>query len=322
MRLRREARIDMTENPRLGTTQRADHSGSDGSPQEAPTLRALLEGAAARLKAAGIDSARLDARILAGAALGYSRDQLLIHAAEPAPTAALPRFEALLARRLDREPVSRILGRREFWSLEFALTPDTLDPRPDSETLVEAVLELAPRHRPLALLDLGTGSGCLLLALLSELPLALGVGIDRSAGAVAAASANAERLGLTGRARFQRADWRDGVSGRYDIILSNPPYIPDGDIPGLEPEVARFDPLAALAGGTDGLDAYRLLAPMLPDLLTEPGTVAFEVGAGQAAAVAALLEAAGLLPAGSRRDLAGIERCVVARTRPTMADEK
>ena len=276
-------------------------------------MRALLDAAAARLRAAGIDSARLDARILAGAALGFSREQLLIHAREPAPPDALPRLEALLARRLAREPVSRILGRREFWSLEFALSPDTLDPRPDSETVIEAALALAPRDRALSVLDLGTGSGCLLLALLSELPLAHGLGIDRSAGAVETAAANAGRLGLAGRARFERADWQDGLAGRYDLIVANPPYIPDHEIAGLEPEVARFDPLGALAGGADGLAAYRRLAPMLPGLLTGHGTALFEVGAGQAPAVAALLETAGLQVAGTRADLSGIERCVIAR---------
>lgn len=299
----------------MGTTQRGDHTAPGGPEQEPPTVRALLEQAAARLRAAGIDSAHLDARLLAGAALGFSREQLLIHAREPAGAEAAARLEALLARRLAREPVSRILGRREFWSLEFALSPETLDPRPDSETVIEAALAVTPRDRPLAILDLGTGSGCLLLALLSELPLAHGLGIDRSAGAVETATANAERLGLAGRAGFERRDWRDGLAGVFDLVVANPPYIPEGEIAGLEPEVARFDPLAALAGGLDGLDAYRRLAPLLPDLLSGHGTVIFEVGAGQAPRVAALLEAAGLLVAGTSADLSGIERCVIARKR-------
>ena len=300
----------------MGTTQRADHT-APGEPEQEPavTVRVVLDDAASRLRAAGIDSARLDARILAGAALGFSRDQMLIHANEPVPAAALPRFEAMLARRLAREPVSRILGRREFWSLDFALSPDTLDPRPDSETLVEAALTLVPRDRPLTILDLGTGSGCLLLALLSELPLAHGLGIDLSQGAVETAASNAERLNLAGRARFARADWRLGLAGRHDLIVANPPYIPKAEIAGLEPEVAGFDPLAALDGGADGLDAYRRLAPMLPDLLTDHGVAVFEVGAGQASAVAALLTAAGLQDGGTRRDLAGIERCVIAGKR-------
>ena len=293
--------------------KRADHSAPNGAPQEAPTVRALLGDAAGRLRAAGIDSATLDARILIGHALGFSREQLLTRAGETVTAEALARVEPLLARRLAREPVSRILGRREFWSLEFALSPETLDPRPDSETVIEAALTEVPRDRPLSVLDLGTGSGCLLLALLSELPLAHGLGIDQSPGAVATAAANAERLGLTGRARFERADWHDGLAGRYDLVVANPPYIPEAEIAGLEPEVTRFDPWAALTGGADGLDAYRRLAPMLPVLLTEQGVAVFEVGAGQAAAVAALLEAAGLLLVGVRRDLAGIERCVVAR---------
>ncbi|MEI6557494.1 MAG: peptide chain release factor N(5)-glutamine methyltransferase [Rhodospirillaceae bacterium] len=290
-----------------------DHTVPPG-PEQGPeaTVRAILDQAAARLRAAGIDSAALDARILVGAALGLSREQLLTRARERVGADARAALEPLLARRIGREPVSRILGRREFWSLEFALCPDTLDPRPDSETVVEAALALVPRDRPLAILDLGTGSGCLLLALLSELPAAHGLGIDRSAGALATAAANAGRLGLAGRARFECADWRHGLAGHYDLIVANPPYIPEADIAALEPEVARFEPFAALSGGPDGLDAYRLLAPILPNLLTEHGVAVFEVGAGQAAAVAGLLDSAGLLVMGRRNDLAGIERCVIA----------
>lgn len=275
-------------------------------------MRAVLEDAAGRLRAAGIDSARLDARILAGEALGVSREHMLIHAGRPVSAEERAALERLISRRLAREPVSRILGRREFWSLDFALSPDTLDPRPDSETVIEAALALVPRDRPLEILDLGTGSGCLLLALLSELPAARGTGIDQSAGAVAAATANAERLGLTGRARFVRADWKDGLSGTYDLIVANPPYIPEGEIAGLEPEVSQFEPMAALDGGPDGLDAYRLLAPLMPGLLSEHGQIVFEVGSGQAPAVTRLLEAAGLHVTGTRADLAGLERCVVA----------
>ena len=299
--------------------KRADHT-PPGGPEQEPSLRDLLAAATARLRAAGIDSAALDARLLAGAALGWSREALLTRSSDTPPSDARARFEALLARRVGREPVSRILGRREFWSLDFHLAPDTLDPRPDSETLVEAALALVPRDRALAILDLGTGSGCLLLALLAELPLAHGLGLDGAEGAVAAAAANAARLGLAGRARFLRRDWwepdwSDGLApaGGFDLVVSNPPYIPAPEISGLAPEVARFDPWAALDGGEDGLDAYRRLALALPDLLAAGGLAVFEHGAGQGPMVAALLSDAGLVPAGSRADLAGIDRCVLAR---------
>jgi release factor glutamine methyltransferase len=284
-----------------------------------PTIATVRRAIAARLAAAGIEQPALDARILVGHALDLSRDQMLTGSDRPVTAKAGARLEAMVARRLAREPVSRILGQREFWSLRFDLAPETLDPRPDSETVVEAALA-ATGADALAVLDLGTGSGCLLLALLSERPGATGLGIDASPGAIAAAMANAARLGLAPRARFERHDWRSGLDGRltpprFDVILANPPYIPDGEVARLEPEVSRFDPLAALAGGPDGLDAYRQLAPQLADLLTANGVAVFEVGAGQAAAVAGLFTAAGLEIIGIRADLGGIDRCVVARTR-------
>ncbi len=313
MRPRREARIDMSDNPRLGAEVIEDTVTSRLRQEPPVTVRAAFENAVSRLRGAGIASAHLDARILVGEALGLSREQVLTHAREPVVAAAGLCLERLLARRLAREPVSRILGRREFWSLNFALSAETLDPRPDSETVIEAALALVPRDRALSILDLGTGSGCLLLALLSELPRARGRGIDQSADAIKTATANADRLGLADRASFIRADWKDGLTGYYELIIANPPYIPAGDIAGLAPEVAEFDPRAALVGGADGLDAYRVLAPMMPVLLSHDGALVFEVGAGQAPAVAELLAAAGLTITGTRADLAGIERCVIAR---------
>lgn len=285
----------------------------------AATIGGLRRHTAARLAAAGIEQPALDARILVGHALELGRDQLLMLADQPVPDHAEARLDALVTRRLAREPVSRILGQREFWSLRFDLVPETLDPRPDSETVVEAALA-ATGAGPLEVLDLGTGSGCLLLAVLSERPDAGGLGLDASAGAVAAAAANAARLGLAGRARFEHRDWRWGLAGhltppRFQVILANPPYIPTGDLSGLEPEVTRFDPIAALAGGPDGLDAYRLLAPQVHDLLTADGVAVFEVGQGQAASVAGLFTAANLEITGIRADLGGVERCVVARPR-------
>jgi release factor glutamine methyltransferase len=277
------------------------------------TVAEVLRAATARLTAAGIDGARLDARLLLGEALGKDAGWLFNHADDPLAGDAEGAFAALIERRLERQPVSLILGRREFWSLDFTVTRDTLAPRPDSEALVEAVLaELPDRAAPLSLLDLGTGTGCLLLALLSELPNARGTGLDRDPDTLAVAQGNAERLGFTGRSRFVRSNWWEKVEGRYDVILSNPPYIRSGDIAGLDPEVACFEPLGALDGGSDGLDAYRLLTAEADKYLTEAGMIALEVGAGQAQDVAAMLEKTGFSLRAIRRDLAGIERCVVA----------
>ncbi|GAB4394228.1 MAG: peptide chain release factor N(5)-glutamine methyltransferase [Kiloniellaceae bacterium] len=283
------------------------------------TLAEAVARAGERLAAAGIEEPRRDARLLVCRLLGGGPELLLGHPEKELNAEEAARIEAAVARRVAREPVSRILGEREFWSLSFGLNAATLDPRPDSETLVEAVLaEVSDRAAPLRLLDLGTGTGCLLLALLSELPQATGCGIDISAEAVAQAAANAERLGLSGRARFLRRSWEEGLDvdgGAWDIIVSNPPYIASGEIPGLAPEVAGYDPPAALDGGADGLGAYRALIPAAAEVLTPGGCLALEIGQGQAAAVEALLRAAGLFPYRRATDLAGIERCLLA-TRP------
>ena len=273
----------------------------------------LLRALAGRFAAAGIDSARLDARLLVAEALGVAPGWLLTHG-ELEPTAAQrATIERMAARREEREPVSRILGRRGFWTLDLRVTADTLDPRPDTETLVRGVLERLPdRLAPLRLLDLGTGSGCILLALLSELPNARGLGLDASAAALEVAADNAARTGLAGRAMFRLGDWGEGVAGPFDVVVSNPPYIPDGEIDALAPEVARHEPRSALAGGADGLDCYRVLAPQVARLLGAGGLAGFEVGAGQAEAVAALLAAAGLRDPRVVADLAGIGRCVFA----------
>jgi release factor glutamine methyltransferase len=278
---------------------------------ETPLLREVLRHAEALLREAGVDTPELDARILMGTALGMTREHMLIHATARLNPAQVGRVLGFIARRVDREPVSRILGRREFWSLDFHLSPATLDPRPDSETLIdEALAAIADKKAPLSILDLGTGTGCLLLALLSELPNAAGTGIDRSEEAVATAIANAHRLGLGQRARFAVGDWGTGLTECFDLVVSNPPYIPDAEIETLAPEVVRFDPMAALAGGTDGLNAYRTIIAQLPNLLKSNGKVIFEVGAGQSGDVSALLASAGFSGIGTRRDLAGVERAV------------
>ena len=200
-----------------------------------------------------------------------------------------------MARRLRREPMAYILGEREFWSLPLRVSPAVLVPRPESETVVEAALEsIADRAAPLRILDLGTGSGCLLLALLSELPHASGLGIDRSAAALAIARANAERLGLADRAAFREGDWGYGLAGPFDVIVSNPPYVARTDARNLAPEVFAFEPQEALFAGADGLDAYRALAPDCARLLAQDGVTCLEIGQGQGASVAAILRRHGL----------------------------
>jgi len=223
------------------------------------------------------------------------------------------RFEALVARRLNREPVSRIVGYREFWSMSFRLAPSVLDPRPDSETLVAAILDAVPdRNSPLRVLDLGTGSGCLVLALLSDLPAAQGVGVDIDPAALDVARDNARSLGLSERVKFVHGDWGAGLRPGFDVIVSNPPYIAAGDIAGLDPEVSRWDPRLALNGGDDGLDCIRALAPRIVELLAPSGMAVIEIGAGQEQSVGSVLADAGLTVRKNLRDIGGLVRCVFA----------
>lgn len=279
----------------------------------AATVRVALAETTAALAAAGVDSARLDARVLVAHALGQETAALLTRGERRLSEEEQGRVAALVARRTRREPAAHLVGAREFWGLAFTVSRDALIPRPDSETLVEAALSfVADRARPYALLDLGTGTGCLLLALLAELPQAWGVGVDVSAPALALARANAAALGLDGRAFWVRADWARGLGGRFDLVVANPPYVPDEAIATLAPEVARYEPRIALAGGADGLAHYRVLSRQLAAILTPDGVACLEVGQGQAAPAAALLRAAGLAVKDVRRDLAGVERCVVA----------
>jgi release factor glutamine methyltransferase len=285
---------------------------------EAPSVGAALCAATRCLKAAGVEQPRRDARLLLGRAAGLSPEALLARPDRALSTGEAAAFEALVARRAAREPVARILGTRQFWGLDFALSPDTLDPRPDSETLVEAALaHVADRQAALSALDLGTGTGCLLLAVLSELPRARGLGIDAAAGAVATARANAAGLGLAARTEFRpaswaRPGWAQGLGGPFDLVLCNPPYVESGAE--LAPEVARFDPSQALFAGPDGLDAYRALLPALPSLLAPGGAVFLEIGAGQAAAVAPLARDAGFARMVPHQDLSGVPRCLALST--------
>ena len=224
----------------------------------------------------------------------------------------LRRFDDMVERRARHEPVSRILGEREFWSMPFGLNEATLDPRPDSETLVEVAARILHEKPKPRILDLGTGSGCLLLALLYEVPDATGLGIDIAPRAVEQAEANAKRLELADRARFEVGNWLDNVEGKFDVVLSNPPYIPSGDIPGLMPEVRDHDPRRALDGGADGLDIYRLLTSRVRAVLKPDGFLMFEVGQGQAEDVASICRKAGMTGIVNYRDFNGVERCVVA----------
>ena len=293
-------------------------TGDAAAQAGARTADGLIRAARARLADAGVESPRRDARLLLAAALDVEEAALLADPDRPVPAPAAARFEAFVDWRRARMPVSRILGEREFWSLGFTIGPDVLDPRPDSETLVAAALDHvdstgAGRAGAWRVLDLGTGSGCLLLALLSELPRATGVGLERDPGAVALARANAVRHGLDGRAEMRARTWAELAGERFDLIVVNPPYIRTDEIATLSPEVARYDPVGALDGGLDGLDAYRDLAPMLAGWLAPAGRAFLEVGHDQAAEVQALLRAAGLHRLSGVCDLAGAQRCVRAR---------
>ena len=276
-----------------------------------PTGADCLDTAAARLKAAGIDDPRRATRLLLAHALGVDQAAIIGHPERP--VADCDAFLELVGRRTRGVPMAHILGRREFWSLEFRVTPDTLDPRPDSETVVEAALAAVSGRRGAAIsvLDLGAGTGCLLLAVLSELPAAHGIAVDISPAAVAVARGNAIKLGLGQRAQFFAGDWGSALAGGFDLVLVNPPYVPRGEIAGLQTEVAQYEPRLALDGGEDGLDAYRRLAGELPRLLRAGGTAAIEVGCGQWEAVAALFRAAGLGVGNPAFDLAGVARCII-----------
>lgn len=287
-----------------------------------PTLGTLLRQATADLQRAGVDNAGNDARRLLAAVLGLTGAQILSRPERQLSPEQTELFGRCIARRCRREPVSRILGERDFYGRSFIVSPATLDPRPDSEALIAATLELARREgrlaAPLRILDVGTGSGCLLLTLLCELPNAVGVGTDISEAALEVARDNARRLGVGDRAQWLFRDALDAIDGHFDILVANPPYVRSADIAHLEPEVRCFDPLSALDGGGDGLHFFRRFAARIPAVIPD-GWVVLEVGYDQADAVAGLLAAA--VP-GSKsddivfgRDVTGTRRCVAVRTR-------
>jgi release factor glutamine methyltransferase len=313
-------------------------------------LRALLHDAAQRLAAAGVDNPRLDARLLwqhaqsfhpsleggskfaetpsgsVGARANFGEGYAVERTTRPLPEKSslrsdlstlpqgeggiLERFDTFLTRRIARESLAYITGRKEFWSLDFEVGPGVLIPRPDTETIIEQALLLLPdKAAPLRVLDLGTGSGCLLAAFLKEFPNARGLGIDSSEKAIATATRNIARHGLASRAEIRSGDWGEGLDGPFDVILSNPPYIKSCDLAGLAPEVIRYEPVQALDGGADGLASIRALGAAMKRLLA--GLAFIEIGAGQAAEASAILTACGLVPLKTAPDLAGIPRILV-----------
>jgi release factor glutamine methyltransferase len=283
--------------------------------------RALTE----KFRAAGFDTPELDARVLVGHALSLDHAALVAAGAHIVEAADGETIAAFTRRRLTHEPVARIVGSREFWSLKLSIDAATLVPRPETETVVEAALAAieagGPRARTLRIADLGTGSGALILALLSELPDAFGIGTDTSLGALLMARNNAQCLNFA-RAAFVACDMAAALSGPFDLIVSNPPYIASDEITTLAPEVRDFDPRAALDGGADGLDGYRAIAASAPALLKPGGALVVELGAGQAQAVATLFSAAGLAPSPPRPDLNGAPRGLCAKKVAKTAHER
>lgn len=275
------------------------------------TIGALLAAARIRLAEAGLENAALDARVLLGHVTRLSREQLMVEDVRILERLEQDRFDALIARRLTREPIAYLIGEKEFFGLMFEVTPETLVPRPDTETLVEAVLKHcnALDHGP-RILDLGTGSGAILLAVLHSCPGASGIGVDRSSGALDVTRRNAASLDLEARAQFVQGNWAGSIEGAFDVIVTNPPYIPSEDVAGLMPDVANFEPEGALDGGPDGLDPLRLIAPDARRLLVSKGFFCCEIGQGQAAEAQKILRGNGFTAVNCVSDLNGIERCV------------
>lgn len=275
------------------------------------TRSEALMHATARLAEAQVETPALDAKRLL---LDVEKlDAAALTASPDAPMTAIEAYDSLVSRRCQREPVSKILGYRDFWKHRFIVSEDVLDPRPDTETLIEAALDIAVRDRPIRIVDLGTGSGCILLTLLDELPNATGVGVDISETALAVAKCNAEALGLEHRAEFIVSDWFSALDETFDLVVSNPPYISTTEKDGLAPEVSIWDPEAALFAGMDGLQAYRKIASGLATVLKPNGTALLEIGFGQGQPVTDLIESAGFRRVSSHCDLGGVERCLVMR---------
>lgn len=291
---------------------------ADRSLADCATVAQSLAALERMLSASGIADSMADARLLVCAAFGMNKLDLALRPDAPVDAAQRDRLNAMAQRRLRREPVTRILGARGFWSLDLDVHPNVLDPRPDTEIVIEASLEaLGPRRgEPLRILDIGTGSGALMAALLTELPQATGWAIDISPDAVAAARGNLTRLGLDHRTHVSLQGWADPLPHAFDLVVSNPPYIETAAIAALDPEVRNHDPHLALDGGPDGLDAYRELAARRKGWACPGGLMAVEIGASQAEAVKALFEAAGARVMALHRDYAGLDRALVVADRP------
>lgn len=280
----------------------------------AKTFGELRRAAILNLREKAIESAETDARLLLGSAAGLSAVQLISSDNEIANDAIVNAFDRLIERRISGEPVARILGEKEFWSLRFKLGAETLVPRPETETIVEAALDhFKKTSRAIRILDLGTGTGAILAALLSELPQATGVAVDRSEAALRLARQNFRNLSLEGRVSYLCGYWATAIGGTFDLVVSNPPYITTHDLALLSPEVRDHDPHLALEAGEDGFDAYRAIVNQLPERLTAEGVAVLELGQGQEQGVAALVEVTGglVVSGAARKDLAGIPRALV-----------
>jgi len=282
------------------------------------TLGALMAEAVGALRDAGIENARMDARILLSDAAGVDGSRIAAWPEDAVVADAVAKFRDMVARRLRHEPVSRILGQRDFWRHSFRLSPETLDPRPDSETIVELALDWLEDADAPTVLDFGTGTGCLLLSIIGDLQNASGLGVDISEGAVACASENAQRLDLADQVEFRVSDWDSAITDGerqtgFDLVVSNPPYITQADMETLSPEVREYDPRLALTDEDDGLGAYRILSQVAFSLVKPAGFVIFEIGQGQEEDVARLLVEAGFVGVEYREDLGGIVRCVAAK---------
>lgn len=277
-----------------------------------PSVKDVLRHAVLELQRAHIETASMDARVLLQYVLHLTREELLLDNERELTSGQLETYTQLVEKRMSRQPVSQLTGKREFWGMCFKVTENTLDPRPDSETLIEAILAKLPnREAPLKVLDLGTGTGCLLLTVLSEYPNAQGTAVDICNDALAVAKQNARNLGLENRMQCINSCWGNDVQGQYDLIISNPPYIPSSVIPSLAPEVAQWEPKLALDGGPDGMNCYRAIAAQLPRMLAVNGLAVFEIGIGQAKELETILNSHDLKVAGTKDDMAYITRCVL-----------
>ena len=283
-------------------------------PAPALTLVSAWTRAKEQLKAAGIEGPVIDARLLVEAAAEATRTDIVSDPKRPLTHDQVAVLDAYVARRIAREPISHILGRKGFWKIMLQVTPQVLTPRPDTETVVELVLRDIPEGAPISILDLGVGSGAILLAILADRPAAKGLGVDVSEDALAVARDNAAQLGLAARTALLRGDWTAGLGdASFDVVVSNPPYIRSAEIDTLEPEVRDHEPRLALDGGPDGLDAYRQLAPQILRVLKPRGRFAVEIGHDQSAAVESLFRAAGAIEVATAKDLANRDRVVSGR---------